>query len=812
MLDRYGSELLWGSFSKHSSDIIAVVDRGGIIQFQNRSVNSELKDVIGTSLFKHLDDDSAERTRDYLEKSFETKKPQRYEIRIVRQDGSVVWYRNNLTPVIDDGKAVLVIYVSQNITQEQQLSEALTQNEKLFSFFFDDTSDYFMILDPDLNFIRVNKPYAIRHSKNPEYFVGKNLLEVFPDLDKSGRVEKYREVLRTKIPISFDNIMTRSFDGSHILNIRAFALGDNLGMIVSDLAPRRLFENRIRIIQEYAYSISSASSADEIIDLTFQTIKDTFGLEVSSFHVTENEMVTPIRCVGANLDEFVPVRIDGKSVVARTVRERKTQNIPDTRIDPDYLSSTGSNTFDMLSELAVPLVIDDTVFGVINLESPHLNAFSTEDQGLVEILAQFVSSSLSRIFRLRDSEVFQRRLRVLYEHSMALDQAVSEMDVMEITYAALNKALDGNVYDIMIFEDGALTDLFFTDERPFSIKLDGLGITVRAAREKKSQLVNDVRTDPDYVQGTLPRPVLSELAVPILVDGETYALINVESFKLNAFVEQDKDILETFAVNIANAIERLKRLDILESTVQERTQELKESNKRLLELDKMKNQFISIAAHELRTPLTSIIGYNELIEDRAEDLPQEVLLYLDIIKRNTDRLVVLTNDLLVSQRLITGKIKLNQSESNLKILVLGIIQEIEPLSATKLQTIRLETSGIIPDIALDRVRISQVISNILNNASKFSPEKSEILVKISAEPDSVVVSVTDAGIGIAEEYLGKLFKPFPDIPGRDSYPGTGLGLSVCHGFIELHGGKIWAESKGAGKGTTISFSLPIKQS
>jgi PAS domain S-box-containing protein len=383
LLERYGSGHLWSSFSKHSSDIIAVVDRDGIILFQNRSVNRELKDVVGTSLFKYLDDDSADRTRDYLEKSFETKKPQRYEIRIVRQDGAVVWYRNNMTPVIEDGEAVLVIYISQNITQEQQLSEAVTQNEKLFSMFFDDTSDYFMILDPELNFIRVNKPYAVRHSKKPEYFIGKNLLDVIPSLDKSGRVEKYREVLRTKVPISIDNIMTRSFDGQHILNIKAFALRDNLGPIVTDLAPQRLFENRLKIIQEYANSISSASSTDEIIDLTFQTIKDTFGLEVSSFHLTENEMVTPVRCVGASPDDFVSERIDGKSVVARAVRERKTQNIPDTRIDPDYLSGTGSDTFDLLSELAVPLVIDDTVFGVINLESPHLDAFSAEDQGLI---------------------------------------------------------------------------------------------------------------------------------------------------------------------------------------------------------------------------------------------------------------------------------------------------------------------------------------------------------------------------------------------------------------------------------------------
>lgn len=406
-------------------------------------------------------------------------------------------------------------------------------------------------------------------------------------------------------------------------------------------------------------------------------------------------------------------------------------------------------------------------------------------------------------------EFFKNRLRVLYDHSIGLSQAESVDEVLEITYNALSSALEGNRYDIALLVDGVLRDTHYSDGSMFSIPIRESSITTRAAREKRSQLVNDTRLDPDYILGVSPIRALSELVVPIVVNDDTFGVINVESFQLNAFVEDDKEILETFAINIANAIERIKRVEILERNVRERTLELEESNKALQELDEMKNQFLSIAAHELKTPLSSIIGYNELIESLAEQLSQEALLYLDIIKRNTDRLETIVDDLLMQQRLMRGTIGLKLSQVDPRILLRTIIQENDPIVSKKKQKLLLDLGINIPSVSLDEIRISQVLTNLIHNASKFSPEDADIEVSLKTVEDNVVFSVRDYGIGLSEKNLGKLFEPFPDIPGRNQYGGTGLGLSICKGFIDLHNGEIWAESDGPGKGTRVSFSLPI---
>lgn len=406
-------------------------------------------------------------------------------------------------------------------------------------------------------------------------------------------------------------------------------------------------------------------------------------------------------------------------------------------------------------------------------------------------------------------DIFQRRLRTLYDHTVSLSQANSVEEVLGITFLALGEALEGNSYDIAVLEDGILRDAYQSAETGFSLSIDAKSITTRAAREKKPQLVNDTRIDPDYILGKAEKQMLSELTVPIIVNNETYGIINVESLRLNAYNEDDKDVMVTFAVNIANAIERLRRVEILKETVNLRTKELEESNQALQELDEMKTQFLSIAAHEFRTPLSSIIGYLELIESLAEQVPQEALLYLEIIKRNTDRLETIVSDLLVQQRLMRGIVCLELEEMDPSIFLRAVIQENEPIVFGKRQIIQLEIEVDIPKIILDEIRISQVLTNLIHNASKFSEEGSIIDVSLKRNGDYVIFSVRDHGIGISKRHISQLFKPFPDIPGRNRYGGTGLGLSICKGFIDLHGGEIWAESEGEGFGTTVSFSLPI---
>jgi two-component system sensor histidine kinase KdpD len=137
-----------------------------------------------------------------------------------------------------------------------------------------------------------------------------------------------------------------------------------------------------------------------------------------------------------------------------------------------------------------------------------------------------------------------------------------------------------------------------------------------------------------------------------------------------------------------------------------------------------------------------------------------------------------------------------------------IIEEVKPLIAEKDQKLEVKIPEELPEISADKIRIGQVLLNIIENAAKFSPEETEIKITIEEKDDLVRVSVEDEGIGLSNEDKGKLFEPFPDIEKPDFYGGTGLGLSICRGIVEMHGGEIWAESEGRGEGSTFIFTIP----
>lgn len=237
---------------------------------------------------------------------------------------------------------------------------------------------------------------------------------------------------------------------------------------------------------------------------------------------------------------------------------------------------------------------------------------------------------------------------------------------------------------------------------------------------------------------------------------------------------------------------------------------LREQNIQLKNLDEMKSQFISTATHELRTPLVSIIGYTELIRSGiGGEVPKKIDELMEVIERNANRLSRLTNDLLDQQRIESGRLEISPESIMLNQIIEEVIQEIKPFISAKDQTLNSTIPDDLPLVYADRIRIAQVLLNLLNNASKFTPVKGNINIKIEETEDMIQVKVSDSGIGISKKDLAKLFKPFPSIQKEDFYGGTGLGLSICKGIVELHGGTIWAESKGKGKGSTFTFTIPM---
>src|SRR5215831_9627732 len=227
--------------------------------------------------------------------------------------------------------------------------------------------------------------------------------------------------------------------------------------------------------------------------------------------------------------------------------------------------------------------------------------------------------------------------------------------------------------------------------------------------------------------------------------------------------------------------------------------------------DIMQKEFINIAAHELKTPIQPILGLTEVLRSQTKDVKQQELLEITI--RNAKRLQRLSNDILDVTKIEGRSLELNKEDFNLNDVIINAINDIT-LGRDFLKKENLNLLYNPQDILMkaDKGRISQVISNLLNNAIEFTAEGT-ILVSIEKDKISnnnnkiIIVSIKDSGQGIDQSILPRLFTKFVS----KSYKGTGLGLFISKGIVEAHGGKIWGENNPDDRGAKLSFSLPTSQ-
>ena len=228
---------------------------------------------------------------------------------------------------------------------------------------------------------------------------------------------------------------------------------------------------------------------------------------------------------------------------------------------------------------------------------------------------------------------------------------------------------------------------------------------------------------------------------------------------------------------------------------------------KVMESEKMKDEFINIAAHELRTPIQPILGLTDIMYSKVKDEDQREI--LDIIIRNAKRLKRLTDNVLDVTKIESQSLVFNKEKLNLNTVISDVLKDYVNKNTTQ------EMAKIVYDFKLkndiiveaDKDRLSQVIHNLLDNALKFTyyNQMIYVIVTLHKDKEQVIVNVKDTGEGIPEEVLPNLFSKFKTY----SNTGTGLGLYICKNIIEAHGGKIWAENNSDGKGATFLFTLPI---
>ena len=321
---------------------------------------------------------------------------------------------------------------------------------------------------------------------------------------------------------------------------------------------------------------------------------------------------------------------------------------------------------------------------------------------------------------------------------------------------------------------------------------------------------------------------------PVLIEGKNLWTLFISSphklaSNVGNLIEQQKNfstlmviIIGAIAVGIALLILSWNRR--LETAVNIRTAELKKVNVSLIESnkllaaaneqlkvhDKMQREFINIAAHELRTPIMPILGEAEFIKHQFDNKKKTVEIekeQVSLIIRNAKRLDRLASDILDVAKIESQSLKLNKERFNLKAVLSAAVQDLGDHIAKNVGNdpsleVLYNANDII--VSADKERITQVISNLLSNALKFT-EEGYISISAEKKDKDVIVTVEDTGVGIDPEILPRLFSKFV----TKSEKGTGLGLYISKNIVEKHGGKIWAENNADGKGATFVFRIPI---
>jgi signal transduction histidine kinase/CHASE3 domain sensor protein len=292
----------------------------------------------------------------------------------------------------------------------------------------------------------------------------------------------------------------------------------------------------------------------------------------------------------------------------------------------------------------------------------------------------------------------------------------------------------------------------------------------------------------------------SVLAVPVQAGDVIVAVVLVhELVEARRWLPSEIDLVQVMADELGSAIRHAQLYQAERSMVEQ-----------LRELDEVKSDFVSSVSHELRTPLTSVMGYLEMLRDReAGPLTPEQDRMLDIVERNTERLLALIEDLLALARIESGRFKVVPAPLDLPPLLDAAIDAMRPELAKRELRLLIDVPPGLPLVLGDGRQLERVILNLLSNAAKFTPPGGQVRVTLAPRVRSVVLEVADTGMGIPAEEQDKLFTRFfrSSTSQLHAVPGTGLGLMIVKAVVDSHGGSIDVRSA-AGTGTAVTVTLP----
>ncbi len=462
-----------------------------------------------------------------------------------------------------------------------------------------------------------------------------------------------------------------------------------------------------------------------------------------------------------------------------------------------------------VSLLLVPIEAGGEIIGTLGLDAIEPREWRRDDVRLAENVARQVGQMLERLRIFSDLQERVRLMDQLQPLSEALNRPLSVDEVVEaVGRGAL--ALSG--------ADRVAVYIRYQGDRIYCAWSHGLSeryieqITAHVDRVPGGRL----RTDPnpmlipdmsqlpgqayEWLRNLTRMEGYRGLALwPLVYEGRMVATIGCYYDAPRTWSKAEQEVMEAFARQAAIALENARLYESLQ-----------EMNEELQAAVQARDEMIQNVSHELRTPLALIKGYIELLgSDSLGTLNARQMEAVTVMQRQSERLLSMVNQLLTLQRL--GAEMLQQAFTRLEMLLQEAVYSWRPRAKEAGIQLQLELPDSLPPLMVDPDLIGQVIANLLDNAVKFSPEGGTITIRAWAEGDEVLFSVADQGIGIPPDKLEQIFERFYQVEGNATrrFGGMGIGLALCRKIVELHGGRIWAESEGEGKGSTFYVALPV---
>ena len=555
------------------------------------------------------------------------------------------------------------------------------------------------------------------------------------------------------------------------------------------------FENEV--IAEIGRVISSTLELDDVYGLFAKQVRKLIDCDDLSIGIYdgETESVTIAYRTGINIEgREAGVRVHPKGslteVLIKTRAPHRVQGLTAQELKQQYPFLINSYNAGMRSWLGCPMINRGEFVGPIICHSLRENAFEERDVKLAQRVASQIAGAIdgARLYAdLKKAEVDLAAGNDRYQMILeTADDAFVSIDEKGEVIAWNPQAEETFGWSAAEAMHRLLSDLIIPDNF-VGRHLAGIKAFLETGNgpvlNQRIELVAKHRDGHEF-------PVELTIAPLKLTD----------RYLFNAFV---RDITER---------------KVMEQEITHYTTTLETANRELQQLDRMKDEFISTVSHELRTPLTSIKGAAELLLIYDEEDRESQLEFLRIINNESDRLTRLTNDVLDLSRLESRQMPWLWEEVELADVVNQAVAGTRALSMQKCQSIYVELGSGLPHLWNDRDRLVQVVTNLLSNSIKFTPQGGEVWVsakKIADEESAalgemVEVCVSDTGIGIRRAEYEDIFQKFKQggYTLSDKPKGTGLGLPICKQIVEYFGGKIWVEST-PDKGSSFFFTVPV---